>query len=377
MAARKIPPKAKHPAEIADRTAPAVIAELIRPTPALDGKVKVSAHFLHSYFNTPDTIKNYLGQLDLPFARDHVKDLEQTKRNLATIVTRGFKGIVLEYWENRTMRGIFKLLEKVGATEQRPFVVLENRAQLHDIILERKRIRTSKKGGHTFKDFWGSEVEAVDKALDRLGRKPQQVVIKVRDGKDTKGKPLYCYYMRETPLVTVEYLKRHIPEAEAECMTEAQLKETGQLKITVLDRLLWDIDAYFRIIPLDVAREIHAACPDVRKVTRPLQDFIDYLHRHTEPEIHRSRREIVQVLRLAKEYREQKGRITRNILRYYEIAKRAGYLKDYKTDQKGALEKVDVFFLNEEKIYHLKHRKPKRVAGRKDVKGLLQEGPKR
>ena len=343
--------------------------------PALKGKVKVSAHFLNAYFTTPDTIKGYLGQLSLPLAQG--QDIEQTRQNLETVVTKGYTGINLEYWENRTMRGIFKLLERSGATEQKPFIILDNKAQLHEVTLERKKIRKrSKADEHTFRDFTRSEAEAVNKALEELAQKQQQVIIKGRDGTDRKGRPLYYFYMREAPLITVEYLKRNIQEAEAEGMTEAHLKDTAQIKITILPMLLRDLQNYFRMLPLDVAREIHEACPDVKKVTRPMVDFIDYLHRHTDPEVTRSRRVIVQVLGLEKEYKAQKNRTTQKILRFYEIAQRTGYLKGYRLDQKGSIELVDVFQLNEDKMYHLKIKATKGLAGEKGAARKLLESPK-
>ena len=343
-------------ASIKDLTGQIATTAPVPVPPDMATKAKVSSHFLNAYFTTDDTIKNYEGQLEL-FDFNTTQDIAKTKANLSTIIANGFKSITLSYPENRVMKGLFSLLEKQNASEDRPFIVLKNIAELYDEVLEKKVMKRGK-----YKDFSGAEVNEAKDALDKLSKETQQIIIKGQDGKDKKGKPLYFFYMAQKPLISIEYLKRQIPESDVNKVTEAELKETGQIKITILPIFLKDYQKYFKLLPKDISREIREKCPDVKKVSEPLVNFIDLLHRQESQEVRRERATLVKELRLEKEYRQKKGRTTETLLKCYDIAKRTGYLADYQIDQKGKYGLVDAFTLNPDKFYHLRVRESQKQA---------------
>jgi len=339
-----------------DLTSQSVSTILI--TPEIETKAKVSSHFLNSYFTTEDTLKNYQGQLELNF--NTTQDITKTKENLAVIISKGFKGIDLSYSENRVMKGIFSLVQKQDASENRPFVVLDNISQLYEQILD-KKVTKKLKDGYAFKDFSWAEITKVNEALDKLSKTPQQIIVKGRDGVDKKGKPTYFFYMKNEALISLEYLKRNIPEGEVNSITETKLKETGQIKISVLSIFLRDYHKYYKLLPKDISKEVREACPEIKKISEPIVNFIDFLHRQDNTEVRRSRETLAKELKLDKWVKEgRKALVKKTLLYCYEIAKRTGYLLDYQIDQKGKYELVDVFYLNPFKYEHLK---PKKIAG--------------
>ena len=166
--------------------------------------------------------------------------------------------------------------------------------------------------------------------------------------------------MKESPLISVEYLKRQIPPEEAKGMTEAQLKETGQIKISILPMFLRDYHKYYKLLPKDISKEVREKCPDIKKVSEPLVNFIDFLHRQDTREVRRNRLTLTKELKLGEPLRKRGKKYINGILfKCYDIAKRTGYLTGYKIDQKGKTELVDVFYLNVFKYEHLKPRQVK------------------
>jgi hypothetical protein len=338
-------------------------------------KVKVSSHFLNSYFTTDDTLKNYQGQLQFDFkAEGDITDITDAKNTLAVIVSKGFKGLNLSYQEDRVIKGIFNLLNKQNANEERPFIVLDSISRLYEEILEKKV--TKKKGKYSFADFSGAEIKEINEAIENLKKNMQQVIIKGYDGTDKKTKkPLYFFYMQETPLIKVEYLKREIPLEEVKEMTEKQLKETGEIKISILPIFLRDYHKYYKLLPKDISKEVREKCPDVKRVNKPLVDFINLLHRQDRDalikgnELRRKRETLIKELRLEIMYKKNKKRTVDRLLSCYDIAKRTGYLEDYKIDQKGKYELVDIFYLN---ILRFEHLTPKQIKIDTELeKGLI------
>jgi len=258
------------------------------------------------------------------------------------------------------MKGIFSLVQKQDASENRPFVVLDNISQLYEQILD-KKVTKKLKDGYAFKDFSWAEITKVNEALDKLSKTPQQIIVKGRDGVDKKGKPTYFFYMKNEALISLEYLKRNIPEGEVNSITETKLKETGQIKISVLSIFLRDYHKYYKLLPKDISKEVREACPEIKKISEPIVNFIDFLHRQDNTEVRRSRETLAKELKLDKWVKEgRKALVKKTLLYCYEIAKRTGYLLDYQIDQKGKYELVDVFYLNPFKYEHLK---PKKIAG--------------
>jgi len=297
-------------------------------TPEIETKAKVSSHFLNSYFTTENTLKNYQGQKDFDFfrAEGDITDITKSKKVLGEVIaTKGFKGIDLGYQESRVMKGIFSLAQKQDASENRPFIVLDNISQLYEQILE-KKVEKKRKDGYTFKDFSGAEITKVNDALDRLSKTPQQIIVKGQDENDKKGKPTYFFYMKEKALISLEYLKRNIPASEVNRMTEAELKKTAQIKIIIEPIFLRDYHKYYKELPKDISREVRKACPEIKKVSEPLVNFIDLLHRQDKlingDELHRTRETLIKELKLEKLYRKNKKIAVETLKKCYDIAKR-------------------------------------------------------
>jgi len=324
----------------------------------VERKIKVPSHFINSYFTTEDTLKTYQKQLTLDFKMEQNIDTTEAKEGLAIMVSKGFKGINLSYSEKRVVRGIFSLAQKQKVSEKHPFIVLSNLSKLLNEILEKKARKTSP-DGYGFKDFFGSEVEQMKEALDNLSKTQQQIIIKGYDGIDKKtGKPMYFFYMREIPLISIEYLKRRIPEDEVEKLTEGELKETGYIKISILPIILRDYHKYFKLLPKDISKEVREKCPEVKRISVTLVDFIDLLHRQNKQEVRRTRSTLIKELKLEKQLKKRgKAYIKRILLKCYDLAKRTGYLEDYKIDQGGIYGLVDILYLNRFKFEHLKPKK--------------------
>lgn len=324
----------------------------------LERKIKVPSHFINSYFTTEDTLKTYQKQLTFDFKMEQNKDTTEVKEGLAIMVSKGFRGINLSYSEKRVIKGIFSLAQKQKANENHPFIVLSNISKLLNEILEKKARKTSP-DGYSFKDFFGAEVEQIKKALDNLSKTQQQIIIKGYDGIDKKtGKPMYFFYMREIPLISIEYLKRKIPEDEVEKLTEGELKETGYIKISILPIILRDWHKYFKLLPKDISKEVREKCPEVKRISVTLVDFIDLLHRQNNQEVRRTRSTLTKELKLEKQLKKRGGSyIKRILLKCYDQAKRTEYLEDYKVDQKGTSGLVDVFYLNISRFEYLKPKK--------------------
>jgi hypothetical protein len=316
---------------------------------------------LNSYFTTDETLKNYKGQLELnleQFTGDKGQ-LCRDRQKLEIYIGRGdFQGIDLSYQENRAMKGIFALADKQGANEKAPFVILENVSEVYEQILD-KKVTKKKKDGATFKDYSGAEKKEIDDALDNLGKKPHKIVIKGVSGTDKKGKPLYFFYMTEKPLIEIEYLKADIPENAVGGVTEGEIKNTGKIRIKILPQFLTNYQNFFKYLPRDVSKEIRTACPEMRRITQPLADFIDYLHRQDNETVKRRRETIAKALRMEKAYHEKRKITTSKILQFYEIAKRTGYLTGYELDKRDGTYTVDILHLDPSKFLHLRARRNK------------------
>jgi hypothetical protein len=340
--------------------------------PESETKVKLPSHYLNPLFATDDTLKKIEGQLDFDFVRVEgmTKDISEAKGILGTTIqNKDFKGIELSYRENQVMKGIFTLIQQQNASESRPFVVVENISQLYEQILERK-VTKKRKDGYTFKDFNGSEIEEVKKALDKLSETKHHIIIKGRDGFNEKTKkPTYFFYMKKDSLLSIEYLKRNISEAELNNITEGELKATGQIKIAVLPVFLRDYHKYFKLLPKDISKEVREACPEIKKVSEPIVNFIDFLHRQDHAEVRRNRVTLIKELKLEKLYKKNKKIALATLFKCYDVAKRTGYLADYKIDQPSATyEYVDVLILNTSQYSHTLH--PKKIAGDADPEAV-------
>ncbi len=335
-------------------------------------RAKVSLSFLSSYFATAETLERWEKQMELDLG-----DGEKTrdnKKDLQAVIIQGYKPLSFSNWQNRAIKGLFNLADQQGASYMRPYIVLDSKAQLYEEILDRKTTKKTK-DGYAFKDFSGREIQQVERALEELSNPEEipQIIIKGTDQKRQKGKAAGngFFYMAKEPVIRVEYFKGNLTDTEAEKMTEAAIKETGQIRISFAVGFM--MGEYWRFLPKDISGEIRAFCPDVKRVTKHLRNFIDYLHKQATPEVRISKRKILMAAKFSEADIKKRGKayFDRLLKTYYDIAKRSGYLKDYKLDQRGTYELVDVLYLNEGKYYHLEQRAKKRLeAGEEAEKSL-------
>jgi len=333
----------------------------------IETKAKVSSHYLNNYFTTDETLKNYQGQITF-FNKFFLGNRPLTKQeagmNLDIAIKNGYEGISTTYYEDKAIKGLFRLFDKQNASEQRPFIVLDNISQLYDEILE-KKVTKKRKDGYEFRDFSGAEVKQIDEGLESLETTLRVIIIKISK-KDKKGRKTYDLIMAKEPLIKILRSKENMTKEELNKLTEEGLRQTGQVKISILPIFLRDYHKYYKLLPKDISKEVREKCKDVKKVSEPLINFINFLHRHDRNalingnEVRRNRLTLTKELKL-EEQREKRGKkyINNILFKCYDIAKRTGYLTGYKIDQRGKTELVDVFYLNVLKYEHLKPRKVK------------------
>jgi hypothetical protein len=289
---------------------------------------------------------------------------------------RNFKGIKLSLQEDKVIKGIFSLLDKQNASEERPFILLDNFSQLYDEILDRKVTR--KVGGHTVKAFSGGEIKHVNEALESLRTTEHQIIIRGRNGFNKKtNEPSYFMYMTKSPIITrIEYLKTDMTVEEVGGLTEATLKDTAHIKIFMLPKFLQGFKNYYKLLPLDISKEMREKCPGIQP-NKWIARFINLLHRQDKKglaggyELRRTQDWLIEYLGLeAQRSKRGKQHIVNNFLiKCYDVARRLGYLRGYKTDQKGKDGLVDVFHLNVDMFEHLRLKEPEAVI---EAQGVVE-----
>jgi len=313
-------------------------------------KSKVSLFFLDYVSTTEDTLKKQARQIDkFTKIRGELQGIAERKNSL-TNAKGEFLGVTLSVQEDRAIKGIYSLLQKRGASEERPFIILNTKAELYEEILEKTRI--DNKDGKTYQAFSGSATAEIDSAIKRLAEERHTISLKGIDGKDKKGRPTYFHYLAKAPILSVEFLKTNIPENEIAGTSAHKTEKTGFVKISIHPIFLKNYDNYFAMIPKDIPKEIRSACPEITKTTPLMIAFINYLHRQKNIELRRARATMIRVLNIEKQYKKDKTRTTNSLVGCYEIAKRAGYLTEYKLDQQGKHGLVDVLLLNSARFEH-------------------------
>lgn len=309
----------------------------------LDTKAKVSRYFLNALTINVETLKRYEADL---FSDSFELIDSQTKKDLKNrfnLIVKDFKGLSLSYWQKKVVTACFCLIDKKGATDSRPIIEIESKADLYAEVLE----------GRGSGQFLGSEREKFDQALEELQTMKQQVIFH-KNIKDSKGKKKREYIMIEAPLVA-GIVYNLTSEGEK---TVEDIKGKAKISIQFNPVIFHGLIDNWRLIPKNTAREIKSICKDVERVTSLMEDFILFLHGHAPHtlEIRRSRPVLVQELKIEREYKKNKKRTTDNLLQAYDIAKRTGYLTDYRLNEKRTGLIVDVFSLNPEKYEHLRNK---------------------
>lgn len=299
-------------------------------------KAKVSANILNSCYTTPGKLKKY--QADL-FSDRYELAKGQMRDDINEKISKyieDFKGLKLTYWQKKVIIAFYCLIEKQDASRQRPFIKIHSKTDLYREVLGKN------KNGKGYN--WG-ERKLLDKALEELQTKKQQIVF--TKTKRVKDKKIREYIIVESVLITERiYYRKSINNERG--LKEGDIKEKGR-QVIKFNPIIFDglIDRW-RLIPKNLTREIKMACPEVKRVTPLIEDFIYWLHSHSYKltEIKRNRLILINELGLEKAYRHNKERTLKKIFKTYQIAKKVGYLKDYLINQKGKRKSIDIFILN-------------------------------
>lgn len=318
-------------------------------------RAKISRHFLKAQTVNIETIKNL--QSDL-FSGEYELVTGQSREALRerfNLIVKDFRGLNLDFWEKKVVIACYCAIEKQNASTGTPYITIGSKADLYKEVLE--------KDGRG--KFSGKERELFDNAIERLKKKQHQLVFykTVKDGKKVK---------REYVLVEAPFISGIVTNYTAEQDTEQSIKnikDKGRYYIQFHPVIFEGLIDSFRLIPKNVSREIKAVCTDVKKTTELMEDFILWLHTHAPhlTEIRRTKETLVRELKQDALYRKYKKRVIENLHECYEIAKRTGYLTDYKIDQKGKEFIVDVFYLNPDKFYHIKDKQQDAVEDKREA----------
>lgn len=165
-----------------------------------------------------------------------------------------------DYFESRVIKGIFSLAKKQGASESRPFIILDNISQLYEQILERK-VKKKLKDGYIFKDFSEAEIAKVNDVLEKISAPFITITCKWQSGIDKRGKPIFTVYQSKKELISIQY---YITDREGDKFKvfeylieeiKKQEKEKGDrfIKFTkavwrvkiILSSLFWWFDGFY------------------------------------------------------------------------------------------------------------------------------------
>ncbi len=304
-------------------------------------RVKYSRYFLKGQTVNIETIKNMQDDL---FSDNYELVTGQSKEKLKesfNLIVKDFRGLNLDTWEKKVVIACYCAIERQNATPQMPCITIGTKADLYREVLDK-----DKRG-----NYGGKERELFDKAFERLKTKEHQLVFykTVKDGKKTK---------REYVLVQAAFISGVIINYTAEhegVQSLKEIKDKGRYLIQFNPVIFEGLIDNFRLIPKNVSREIKVICPDVKRTTPLMEDFILWLHTHDsrKTEIRRIKATLIKELKQDALYKKYKKRVIQNLHECYEIAKRTGYITKYEIDQKGKESIVDVFWLNPDKFYHI------------------------
>jgi len=268
-----------------------------------------------------------------------------------------FEGLTLDYWEKKVFISLLCHIDKQKTEREHPIIYLDNKSELYGEVLEYER--------GSGKGYKRSERQKFDEAIDKLQTSKKDIcfwktVEKKDDKKGKKGVRRYC-------LLEGVLIKRmgYLVETGDKHLTREEIKNKGKLAIEFDPILLEGLKDNFRLIPKNFAPDIRRLKYKGKKITRVREldeAFCYWLHSHAPHniEIKCSKGALARQLHITEKYKAKRKRTTDELHRSYEIAKQLGYLTDYKTDQKGTKgNKLDIFSLNPDSIYHLSKRKEK------------------
>ncbi|MCK4248918.1 MAG: hypothetical protein KAX15_03985, partial [Candidatus Omnitrophica bacterium] len=323
------------------------IRELKEATRIAETKAKVSRHFLSAQSAHEGTFENK--QLEL-WGDDFELDQDQNKYNLDKQLkgyVKDFKGLRLTYWQEKFVTACYCVIEKQQAHAKNPFILLESWADLYKEVLEKKD------GGYS-----GKEREFLIQGGKELQTQLQQMAFykTITKEKGKKAKKIRKYFVTEGPLIT--NIGYYGETAETKNVLQ-DIKNKGKMAISFNLIIFEGLVDRWRLIPKNLTREIKEACPEITRAKITAERFIKWLHTHGigKIKIKRNRTELIKALDLEKSYKKNKDRTIKKLLECYDIAKKTGYLTDYKLNQKGTIKLLDVFYLNQDKFEHLKTKK--------------------
>lgn len=371
---KKIPDGQKVKVTVEDLTGRAIT--LAPVTPEIRKMSKYPSLLLNNMFTTDDTLKGYQGQLELfdEFSFGGLQDAkkalskEDADKQLTAVITgkEVYQGLDFSINEQRVTGGICRLLDKQGASEEKPYIVLNNISELYEEILEKK---TTKRHGHASKEFLGGEREDINEGLKELEETTRKIFIRTTKYDTKKKKNIYGLYMYKKPIIQVFRGIEDMTKEGLEAITEKDLETKGKVIIKIIPEFLRRYGDRFKLLPMDLSREIREKA-GIKKAPKVIYDFILFLHNHKEDdiEIRRHRTTIIKELKLYEQLKKRgKKYVNALLFKCYNIAKTTGYLAGYKIDEpsrKHGL--VDVFTLNPDKFYHLRGREGQKEAESKD-----------
>lgn len=317
--------------------------------PRSAAKTKVSQSFLNLIFATERTIRRHL---TASRARNDLVKAEQ----LGALLTGGFEGVRLNVMETRLIHGIFNLLGDLAKVTRDGNIEIGGFSELYTAMgLERKRTARGKM------EYDGREVQQANKVLWGLAGKAQQVVSRKETTPPGSRHPKFDILVTKTPLIQVGYLDKDITGKKVRYVAATASRPRGsaipyRIVIKPHPALVAEYQRYFRLLPRDPYQEIRRILPPGQYVQAHQLNFLSWLHRHRPGQqvIERNKRSLAEEIGLG--HLVQGGRwkeLSKVIASNYRLAKRLGYLKEYRQNvpnQSGGVK--DVLTLNPAMVVH-------------------------
>lgn len=313
-------------------------------------KTKVSQSYLDLLFATERTIRKY--QTDCRAKNDLIK-----AEKFEAMLDGEFEGVRLNVTEQRIVHGIFNCLGDPTLADIDGTIRLKGFSELHEAMgLERRVTRRGKR------EFNGREVSYVNRAFWNLARKSWKIAYRKETTSPRSRKPLFDVLVTQDPLFRVGYLDQDATGKKLRCVAATAPRPKGvvqpyQIMIKVHPALQ---HRFFRLLPRDPYGELREILPPRQHVQPHQINFIFWLHRHRpgQATIETNKRSLAQEIGLGNFIRaKQRERLEKVLLSDYRLAKRLGYLVDYKQNVPAIHGGVkDVFELNPAMIYHARHR---------------------
>jgi|GEM_PF-4987335 len=318
-------------------------------------KTKFPQVYLDAYFATEKTVEKHLKESKR--SNDLIKSDEWV-----SVLTGGFYGVKLNVTEWRIIQALLNYLT------DHPDIAINGNIELSGFSelclaagLKKKKTRRGKM------EFDGREVQHLIENFWRLAAKLQQILYKKFIPPSGGSKPKYDVFITQAALYQVGYLYQDVEGDKLRYVAATSGKTLDSITpqkiiIKLHPILVVEYHRYFRMIPRDPYHEIRGVIPDNQRVQSHQLNFLYWLHRHRlrQEVVPTNKRSLGEQIGLGYLIRARRWKeLERVISSDYRLAKRLGYLLDYKQNvptQRGGVK--DVLTLNTEMITHAKPGKP-------------------